>query len=143
MAPPVHHNPSQSQPMAQVQQHASAASPIAPNQGVVKRIRRPPKVWCPKPQCAVGFHAKKALNRHLEDCHSEKKKCYYSGCTFTYVGRRLIFKSFTERLLDNAPLEFKGVEAPDSQTCPPPPQLTEPESMSGLEFFLLNILHSQ
>jgi hypothetical protein len=52
----------------------------------------------------------------------------------------LIFKSFTERLLDDAPLELKGVEAPDSQTCPSPPQLTEPESMSGVEFFLPNIL---
>ncbi|KAH9958092.1 hypothetical protein BGW80DRAFT_1377451 [Lactifluus volemus] len=77
MAPPVHHNPSQSQSqpqsMAQVQQH---------------RIRPPPKVWCHKPQCKAGFHAKKALNRHLEDCHSEKKKCHYPDCNFTYVGKR-------------------------------------------------------
>jgi hypothetical protein len=90
MALPVHHNPSQSQSqsMAQFQQHALAASRIAPNQGVVKpeRARPSPKVWCPEPQCKGGFHAKKALNRHWDDCHSEEKKCYY--CNFTYVGKR-------------------------------------------------------
>jgi hypothetical protein len=94
IAPPVHHNlsqpppppPPQRQSMAHVQQHALAASPIAPNQGVAKRVRPPPKVWCH--ECKAGFHAKKALNRHLDDCHSEEKKCIHSNCDFTYVIKR-------------------------------------------------------
>ncbi|KAH9958088.1 hypothetical protein BGW80DRAFT_169585 [Lactifluus volemus] len=117
MAPPVRHNPSpspsQPQSMAQFLRQALGASRIAPNQGVVKRARPPPKVWCPKPGCKRGFHAPKALNRHLEDCHSEEKNCYHSGCDFSYIGKRKLeahLQSFMEKFLQHAPLELKKLK---------------------------------
>ncbi|KAH9958091.1 hypothetical protein BGW80DRAFT_169645 [Lactifluus volemus] len=151
MALPVHHNLSHSQPMAQVQQHAPAASPIALKQRVVKRIRPPPKVLCPK--CDAGFHAPKALKRHEEDCHSEKKNCDYPGCDYTYIGKRKLEVHLQKRH-GKAPrrratrtqgstlasiVTVLNREAPDSQTCSPASQLTEPESMSGLEFPFLDV----
>jgi hypothetical protein len=125
MAPPVRHSPSpspsQPQSMSQFQQQALAASRIAPNQGVVKRARPHSKVWCLKPGCKKGFHATKALNRHLEDCHSELKNCYHSGCDFSYVGKRKLeahLQKFHGKVPPTRAPRTQAVEVPDSQTCP-------------------------
>jgi hypothetical protein len=69
---------------SQSYQHTSATPSVKPNWGV--EIGEDLGTWCF--DCERTFHARKALNRHNDDVHSEKKKCYYLNCKFTYIGRR-------------------------------------------------------
>jgi hypothetical protein len=80
MALSVHHELSQSQSTAQALQHTSTASRLA------LKTRQDPKAWCS--HCNRSYHARKALNRHMDDMHSEKKNCGYPHCNFTYKGKR-------------------------------------------------------
>jgi hypothetical protein len=87
-APWTHFDPergsSQSQLLAQVDQHTSAAPQVAPNQ--VSDVDQRWKPWCYI--CDKGFHARKALTRHNDDCHSLPRSCKYPDCNFTYTGSR-------------------------------------------------------
>jgi hypothetical protein len=128
MAPPVHQDePSQSQSAAHVHQPTSAASPVTPNQGVVEGPD--PNIWCFI--CEKDFHAKKALNRHIDDLHSEEKPCNYTSCSFTCKGKRKMRKHLEK--VHDVPLTTRPrrrkVAVPDSM----PPQLPESESESESE----------
>ena len=80
--------PSQSQSLAQVDQHTSAAPQVAPNQ--VSDVDQRWKLWCLI--CDKGFHAPKALTRHNDDCHSSPRSCKYPDCNFIYIGSRKLQK---------------------------------------------------
>ncbi|KAH9958079.1 hypothetical protein BGW80DRAFT_1377375 [Lactifluus volemus] len=47
--------------------------------------------------CERNFHAVKALNRHMDDIHSEEKKCYHVDCDFTYIGKRKLENHLVKR----------------------------------------------
>jgi hypothetical protein len=84
MAPPaVHCEPSQPHSTAQILRNTSEAPRLALNQ--VAEATRDQKTWCFR--CKRKFHARKALNRHIDDMRSGKtrKSCDYPNCDFTYV----------------------------------------------------------
>jgi len=69
------------------------AIPVAPNRSVEKS--RDLGTRCRF--CERNFHAVKALNRHMDDIHSEEKKCYHVDCTFTYIGKRKLENHLIKR----------------------------------------------
>jgi hypothetical protein len=69
-------------------QHTSAASHL--NQRPVSHSKKL------RPKCLIcgkEYHAKKALNRHMNDRHSEEEeKCLLPGCPFKCFGRRKLVR---------------------------------------------------
>ncbi|KAH9973608.1 hypothetical protein BGW80DRAFT_1308438 [Lactifluus volemus] len=75
-----------SNPGVTTPQHTSAASHVVLNQRPVSHSKKL------RPKCLIcgkEYHAKKALNRHMNDRHSEEEeKCPLPGCPFKCFGRR-------------------------------------------------------
>jgi hypothetical protein len=94
MVPPLHHELSHSRSTPQLLQHPLTASQLA------LKMRQDPKTWCF--HCNRSFHARKALNRHMDDIHSGKKSCGYPKCNFTYTGKRKL-RAHLQNAHDKAP----------------------------------------
>jgi hypothetical protein len=128
IAPPLH--PSGLQLAAHVHQHISTAS-VPPNQGVV--VNEDLGSSCII--CGRKFHAKRALNRHMDDVHSKRKRCHRRNCSFTYIGKRKLQNHLHKVHGEPLPTRSRSastrkVAVPDSTSYSMPLQLSESVSTS-------------